>query len=140
MIIRESISFERGRDPKAGMEIGITKEFQNAIETLLLRDADYMFAINSIAFPDYSDTIDFVVDDWTDDDTLKETLTYIQELDSLNEFFHISDFIDFGSWTGGGYNNGVFKFVAPIDPAVARGLKGKKILAESKDKIKIMDL
>lgn len=138
----ESVNFERGKDPRDQMEIGINRQFQKAIEELLLRDEEESFAINSIAFPRYSNTIDFVVDDWQDDieDTLEKTKDYIMGLASENEEFDIFDFIDSGKWTGGGYKNGVFKFVAPIDPKVTRGLKGKMILAENQDKIKIMDL
>lgn len=139
--IYENIDFERGRDPKDQMEIGITYQFQKAIEDFLLRDANDSFIINSIAFPEYAGSrIDFVVDDWADDDTLERTLSYLMSIDSQNEFLHIFDFIDVESFTGGGYKNGVYKFTAKIDPAVTMGLRGKMILAEDYKDIKIIDL
>jgi len=134
-ILDETVNFERGKDPKESMGIGINKQFQEALERLLLRDADndHKFVINSIAFPMWSKTIDFVVDDWSDD-TLDDTKDYIMGLASEDEWFDIFDFIDGDKFVGGGQKNGVFKFVAVIDSSVVKGLKGKMIYCSNDGK------
>lgn len=140
MIVREYISFERGKDPMDQMGIGLNAQFQDAIEKLLKTDSEHMFVINSIAFPKWSDTIDFVCDDWSEEDPIEDTKEYITDMAAQNESFDIFDFIDSGKWAGGGYKNGVYKFTAPIDKRVVKGLRGKMLLAEYGGKIKIMDL